>query len=341
MSIHFDASRDRFVVRWKQDGRRRIQRFRSEADAIAFDASLLRPIRPAPIAASVPSAAAGDGIYAYDTKAGVRFRFVFRQSDGSLSSRRGFTSRRSAAMARRRLAESIERGEVKVARETFGEFWIRLLEDRRPYLTTGSMLDLETHGRKRLLPAFDATPIARLDERAVRRWMAAMVERVEADEISAKTINNARTCLSVALNEACRRALMPRNPCASVPALPVHRMELDYLRLHEIEHYIASCSAHYLSLAKFLIGSGARISEALDPFRTPRPRPGCRADLRSARPRRRRRAAHEGQALPLGPARPRARRDPDRAARRSRRRPGRLGLSPPQPAARPVCRTHH
>ncbi len=29
-----------------------------------------------------------------------------------------------------------------------------------------------------------------------------MVEGVEADEISAKTVNNARTCLSVALNEA-------------------------------------------------------------------------------------------------------------------------------------------
>ena len=45
MSIHFDASRDRFVVRWKQDGRRRVRRFRSEADAIAFDASLLSPAR--------------------------------------------------------------------------------------------------------------------------------------------------------------------------------------------------------------------------------------------------------------------------------------------------------
>jgi len=44
MSIHFDASRGRFVVRWKQDGRRRIRRFASEAEAIAFDTSL--PISP-------------------------------------------------------------------------------------------------------------------------------------------------------------------------------------------------------------------------------------------------------------------------------------------------------
>jgi hypothetical protein len=73
MSIHFDASRDRFVVRWKDDGRRRVRRFLSEADAIAFDASLLRPMRRAPLDASVPTPAAGDGIYAYETREGTRY----------------------------------------------------------------------------------------------------------------------------------------------------------------------------------------------------------------------------------------------------------------------------
>jgi hypothetical protein len=140
MSIHFDASRDRFVVRWKEDGRRRVRRFRSEAEAIAFDASLLRPVRRPPLAASVPTPAAGDGIYAYETRDGTRYRCVFRQSDGTLSTRRGFTSRRAAATARRRLVESIERGEVKVARETFETFWLRLLEERRPYMTKGFRL---------------------------------------------------------------------------------------------------------------------------------------------------------------------------------------------------------
>jgi Ser/Thr protein kinase RdoA (MazF antagonist) len=82
VSIHFDASRDRFVVRWKEDGRRRVRRFRSEADAIAFDASLLRPVRHPPIAPAMPTPAAGDGIYAYETRNGTRYRFVFRQSDG-------------------------------------------------------------------------------------------------------------------------------------------------------------------------------------------------------------------------------------------------------------------
>jgi hypothetical protein len=137
MSIHFDACRDRFVVRWKQDGRRRIRRFPTEAEAIAFDASLLKPVRRAAIADSVSSAHTGDGVYAYATRAGTRYRFVFRQSDGALSTRRGFTSRRAAATARRRLVESIERDEVKVARETFESFWLRVLEEKRPYMTEG------------------------------------------------------------------------------------------------------------------------------------------------------------------------------------------------------------
>lgn len=90
-----------------------------------------------------------------------------------------------------------------------------------------------------------------------------MVRRVEADEISARTIKNARTCLSVALNEARRRGLIARNPCASVPALPVHRRELDYLRLNEIAPYLDACAAYNQLLARLLIGSGVRISEAL------------------------------------------------------------------------------
>jgi integrase len=67
----------------------------------------------------------------------------------------------------------------------------------------------------------------------------------------------------VALNEATRRGLIARNPCAGVPALPVERQELDYLRLDEIEPYLAACRSHYRPLAHCLVGTGARISEAL------------------------------------------------------------------------------
>ena len=257
MSVHFEAARNRWVVRWREDGRNRSRSFRTADAAEAFDDAVRRPRE---IVVPAPSSPNGDGIYPYGTRAGVRFRFVFRQSDGTMSSRRGFTSRRAAADARRRIVESIERGEVKVARETFGAFWRRLLVERRPYLTAGSYADFATHGRKRLLPTFEDVPLGAVDEERVRAWFAA---RVEAGELSAKTANNARTCLSIALNQATRRGLLPRNPCSGVPALPVDRQELDFLRLDEIDVYRDACSPHYRPLAHFLIGTGARVSEAI------------------------------------------------------------------------------
>jgi hypothetical protein len=138
MGIYYESDRRRWVVRWTEDGKRRVRRFADEAEAHEFATSVGAPGRRAPWSAG----GQGDGVYAYETGEDVRYRFLFRQSDGSLSTRRGFTSRRGAATARRRLIESIERGEVKPARETFGEFWVRYLEERRPYVTAGTLIEL-------------------------------------------------------------------------------------------------------------------------------------------------------------------------------------------------------
>lgn len=76
-------------------------------------------------------------------------------------------------------------------------------------------------------------------------------------------MNNARTCLSVALKEAARRGLLATNPCDAVRQLPNDRTEIDYLRLPEIAIYLDSAPPYYRPLAEFLIGTGTRISEAL------------------------------------------------------------------------------
>jgi hypothetical protein len=121
-------------------------------------------------AVKASSSASGDGVYAYSTRNGVRYRFVFRQSDGTISSRRGFASRRAAATARRKLRESVDRGEVVVCREEFAAFWERFVRDKRPYVTAGSHLDLTAHGRKRLLPFFGEDQLSSIDSDRVREW---------------------------------------------------------------------------------------------------------------------------------------------------------------------------
>src|SRR3954471_20005288 len=90
-----------------------------------------------------------------------------------------------------------------------------------------------------------------------------MAELVADRELSAKTVNNARTCRSMTLGEALRRRRIAQNPCRWVPELPVERVEIDYLRLREIDRYLDACIDAYRPLAEFLIGTGARISEAV------------------------------------------------------------------------------
>jgi integrase len=202
-----------------------------------------------------------DGVYAYETGEGIRYRFLFRQADGSLSTRRGFTSRRAAVTARRRLIESIERGEVKPARETFGEFWNRYLEERRPYLTSGTLIDYEAHGRKRLLPTFGSMPLVRIDEATVRRWMRSLTAETGAAGLSPKTVNNARTILWRSTRRSVR-ASSRGTPAWACRPCRVERQELEYLRMHEIGPYLDACADYYRPLAD-LLGSGLRISEAL------------------------------------------------------------------------------
>jgi hypothetical protein len=175
----------------------------------------------------------GGGVYSYATAAGPRWRFVFRQSDGSLTTRRGFPSRGAAVAGRRTAIERVRRGEVRASRETFAEFWATVLEAKRPYVTAGTLQDYATQGRKRLLPWFGELRLAAIDEDRVRAWLGDMAELVDAGEFNAKTVNNARTCLSMTLGEAVRRGHLAHNPCQYVPALPAERPELDYLRLAE------------------------------------------------------------------------------------------------------------
>jgi hypothetical protein len=267
VGVQFDSNRDRFIVRWYEDGKKRCRRFETEEDAEAFDATLIRSRgRPSEATTSAagrtPGSGRGDGVYAYKTAKGTRWRFVFRHSDGSLSSRRGFISRRAAITARRKLLESVARREVRPARETFGSFWAKLLVEKRPYMSAGSMQDFATHGRKRLLPTFGDMKLAHIDDDRVRAWLSELVELVEAGELSPKTVNHARTCLAVACNVAVKRGLMPRNPCDDVPPLPLSQEETDYLRLAEIESYLDACADFYRALGETLLGTGARISEA-------------------------------------------------------------------------------
>jgi hypothetical protein len=73
-------------------------------------------------------------------------------------SKRGFTSRRAAADARRRLTEQVKRRGVVHTTETFGAYWERWLVRRRPYLEQGTWSSAEDRAAGR--PRAAARPCA-------------------------------------------------------------------------------------------------------------------------------------------------------------------------------------
>src|SRR4051794_38197679 len=143
MSIDYEPARRRYRVRWREAGSQRSRRFLNRSDAEAFAASLQPAPEPPP--APPPAEPDGSGIYAYATTAGPRWRLLYRQSDGTLTTPRGFESRAAAVAARAAAIEAGGGGRPKgIPRATFAECWSRFLELKRPYVTAGTLQDYVT-----------------------------------------------------------------------------------------------------------------------------------------------------------------------------------------------------
>jgi integrase len=259
--MSYSLAKGAWEVRWRDStGRQRSRRFKTEEAASEFDESLQDQVKAARGKARY---GASGGVYPYKTTSGTRWRYVVRRSDGSQTTKRGFTSEKAARDARRRIVEQVERGEIRHTNHTFGTWWDVWLAGRKPYLEANAWRAYDVDGRKRLLPEFGEVPLPRLDTARIRSWMETCAETVAEEEIAPKTINNALGTLVVCLNAAVKEGILGRNPAAGVERLPAAHIERDYLRLHEIPLYLDSCLDAYRPLAELLIGAGPRISEAI------------------------------------------------------------------------------
>jgi integrase len=260
VSVRWD--RGAWEVRWRdQTGRLRAKRLGSEEAARAFDEAL-RDTTPSERTGGDGRGAKGS-IYEYETSAGTRWRYVVRRSDGKQTSKRGFTSRRAAHEAYRRVLEQIDRGELRHTDEIFGSWWETWLRRRRPYLEPNAWRAYDVDGRIRLLPTFEDTRLDKLTVEQVRSWMERQAEAVEAGDTAAKTVNNALGTLVVCLNAAVKDRVIASNPAVGVDRLPRAHVERHYLRLQEIPLYLDACLDAYRPLAELLLHAGLRISEAI------------------------------------------------------------------------------
>jgi integrase len=261
MSVRFH--RGGWEVRWRDSaGKQRARRFPEEAPARAFDDALAE-VSPVMRRTDTIKHGRSDGIYPYETTGGARWRFVYRRSDGTQTTKRGFSSQRAARDARRHLVEQVERGEVRHTKETFGGYWARWLTRRRRYLEAGTWSGYEIHGRKRLVPAFGSVSLGEVSVDEVpqlrSRTGGGGRSRRARDQDGEQRARHAGDLPQR------RRQGRPdrRQPALLVGRLPLAHIERDYLRLDEIRRYLDGCSDLYRPLAERLIGSGLRISEAL------------------------------------------------------------------------------
>jgi integrase len=261
IAVSVQSDRGSWVVRWRDaSGHQRGRRFASEADAQSFDS---QTHSVAVEERRVNEAPQGRGVYRYLTRNGAHWYFKTRGRDGSQITRRGFLSKKAAIDAKRHIIEQVARGEASYTQETFAEYWERWLRRRRHHLAPASIAAYTVDARTRLLPTLGQTRLAAIETRHAHGLFERLAERVQAGELAGKTVNNTLTTLTVCLNDAVKDGLIATNPAIGVPRFPRAHTERDYLRLHEIPVYLDSCSTEYEPLAALLIGTGARISEAL------------------------------------------------------------------------------
>jgi hypothetical protein len=70
VSVDFDSSKQRWRVRWREQGRQRTRRFSTQDEAHAFDESLRAELEPTRPERAIVERAGRNAIYAYSTKAG-------------------------------------------------------------------------------------------------------------------------------------------------------------------------------------------------------------------------------------------------------------------------------
>jgi integrase len=141
---------------------------------------------------------------------------------------------------------------------TFGQ-WFETWAGQLTGVTSRTKSDYRALHR-RYLTDLDPLPLPLIS----RAHVANLVNRLEADGKSPKTIKHAINLLSTVLATAQDDGLISRNPVKRVRLPRVTRPDSEYLFLthEEAGRLVGATSAHYQPLVTFLLGTGLRWSEA-------------------------------------------------------------------------------
>ena len=136
--MSYSFAKGGWEVRWRDaTGASARERFAARRPRRAFDESI-HEHELAERRSGGPARTAAEASIRTRPPPDASWRYVVRRTDGTQTSKRGFTSERAARDASRRLIEKQERREVRHTKETFGAFWERWLTRRKPYLEPGT-----------------------------------------------------------------------------------------------------------------------------------------------------------------------------------------------------------
>lgn len=142
--------------------------------------------------------------------------------------------------------------------ETFGSFFTSYVAQLTG-VTTRTRADYEAMHR-RYLTSLDPIPVALV----TRRHVTEIVNALEAEGKSPKTIKNVLHMLSSCMALAVDEGVLARNPCRRIRLAKASLDQVDarFLTHEEFGTLYDATPAHYQPLVAFLVGTGLRWSEA-------------------------------------------------------------------------------
>ncbi len=189
-------------------------------------------------------------------------RFTVRYWDGSGRQRRESFARMLDAERRKLEVETAladgtwndpRRGEIQLY--NWAAAWIPTRHDLRA--TTHARL--ETTMKRQVLPAFGDTPLVKISNAAVRRWVVGLIDQGYSAATVRKAVFALRQCLDAAVED--RRLTV--NPAAKVP-LPVERAKTPrFLSQREVERLASVMPDQYRALVLVGAYAGLRWGEAV------------------------------------------------------------------------------
>jgi integrase len=200
----------------------------------------------------------------FDTREGRRYRVRYRR--GGVQTSETFPRKADAQT----FAKILDAGGVLAALQwlrardddraayTFGE-WFRMYVDQLTGVTPRTRADYHSM-HDRYLAELDGLLLPLI----TRGHVTALVNRLDAEGRSAKTIKNVMHMLSSCLRLAIDEGHITKNPCARVrlPAPKLDVGEARFLTYEEFGRLYAAIDDHYKPLVAFLVGTGMRWSEA-------------------------------------------------------------------------------